>query len=90
VKPGEMTRVIELLAEAKTHWLIGSHTLAGSDAREREAKALRTSLDVAMKYIDSIGGRNVLPSHLAVALRVCEMGLEVLEGSRDLGYDSDA
>ena len=78
----ELSRAIELLAEAKMHFLLATHTKPGSPERDREIQMLERCTDRARECIASIGGRDKLPQHLAVALRVCEKGLERLGGPK--------
>ena len=71
----ELSRLIDLLAEAGMHLLLAAHgTKPGTAERERELTACERITKKARESAEAIGGFEMLPHALAVALRACELG----------------
>jgi hypothetical protein len=78
VKPNLM-RAIDLIAEAKMYLILAAQgTRPGTPERTENLAKLKRLTEKAREHVTSMGGIEKLPLHLAVQLRVCELGLERL------------
>jgi len=74
-----LEHAIGLIAEAKMYFILTAQgTVAGSPERAEHLVRLERTTTAAREHVESMGGLDALPKSLAVALRVCEKGLDRL------------
>lgn len=77
--PPELLRAINLIAEAKTLFVIAAQgTRPGTPERARTLDELARLNGKVRDHLATIGGAEVLPDGLRIQVRVCELGHERL------------
>ena len=78
----ELDRLISLLAEAKMRLLVAAATPKESPDRAENMAVFERCTKKARKQVESMGGYEKVPQHLAVEVRACELGVERLGGPK--------
>jgi len=74
----QLDRLISIIAEAKTHFILACACSANSPERLREVTDVRRLTQLARSLLPEIGGFEKLPRPIAIELRVCVMGADKL------------
>lgn len=79
----ELSHLIDIVAEGQMHFLLAARgTNPGTPERAEHLQAVERSVKKAREIVTGMGGLKNLPAATAVALRICELGLERLGGPK--------